>query len=1119
MSGAVCNYNCNRTATYPDDDESNDDDSNMSDSGEFVAGNQVTLDGNGKAKIVIPTGDQDENEPLMAYTVSATVQDSSDNAVTSQSSVDVAQGDITIEATPSSTIAHVGDHVSVVADVTGVKGQALPGITIHVAASYDDWIDGQDVLTPITSADQTTSADGSTSFMVVPTKPGLIDVDYSGVDDRGNKVTTTTQIWVPGRDTNIQAQYSDLSILLNKPKYAPGDVAKVLITTLHPGPDALVTVEGTTLYKTLLVPLVHNATEIDLLVTEDYAPGVTISATCIVDKQCLTSQQNLVLNDPQRSLTVSVNPAHTHYHPGDSATISIHTADSHGHPKAADVSVAIVDSAIYSIAPEPPGTIMDAFLPEQSDNVQSFDSTGVVYYGDVDKGSTDIDIRRKFPDTALWEPDVQTDSSGNATVNVTLPDNLTTWRITCYGQTSDTLVGKGVGQLVVNKDLAVRLEVPTFLINGDQSTMAALVDNNTDHPLSVQLRMSADGLQALGETTQSVEVSPGSPATVSWPIVAPKSGTYNPVVTVQSGSLSDGITEPIPVYPHGAKSFTWAAGTTTGTSTTTLNFSANSLRADSDLTIRLTPTLLSALPPAAQYLSSYPYGSSDSTSSALVADATLYSAQGSLHLSPTLDQLLKSETEQALLRLYKEQNDDGGWGWFPTDQSDCWMTAYATYGLTLAKADGIAVNQSIYTAAVDETETLSRTEREKNKIYEMNLRAIALSALVLSQNGGGSEADHEVNFLMHQWTIDHVDEEYEDVAAAAIAEQKIGSAQSLVKANELMSIIWAGERETGAMMSWTSQYHSSSKLAGEFDPDDETTAWVLYAAENVTPRDPRIDEIALWLMANRNDSFWDGVDATGVTVLALAQFAGQTNELRPNMVVQTAVNGTPTGAFQFKPDSVGAPDVVVTIPGTALNAGGNIVTLSKTGTGRLYYSLTMEQTGLIPHQSDPPSFIEAVYDRLLHPPHPLPLAASGYRIKRIYMRMTSRRSFLWEDTVPTRDWQFNEGDSILVRLIIDSVRPGSRIVLDEPVPPGCRIAETSGEFDEDWNNWWDYTDVRDSDIVFFVYNLTSGRHEIDYHLVAQRAGRYDIMPTAATSMVDPTLDALGEASAVKIDGQ
>ena len=75
---------------------------------------------------------------------------------------------------------------------------------------------------------------------------------------------------------------------------------------------------------------------------------------------------------------------------------------------------------------------------------------------------------------------VRTDADGRATVEVKLPDNLTTWRLRGRGVTADTLVGEGTVDVVSTLDLLVRTVAPRFFVKGDRATLSVVVHNNTD---------------------------------------------------------------------------------------------------------------------------------------------------------------------------------------------------------------------------------------------------------------------------------------------------------------------------------------------------------------------------------------------------------------------------------------------------------------------------------------------------------------------------------------------------------------------------------------------------------------------------------------------------------------
>ena len=207
---------------------------------------------------------------------------------------------------------------------------------------------------------------------------------------------------------------------------------------------------------------------------------------------------------------------------------------------------------------------------------------------------------------------------------------------------------------------------------------------------------------------------------------------------------------------------------------------------------------------------------------------------------------------------------------------------------------------------------------------------------------------------------------------------------------------------------------------------------------------------------------------------------------------------------------------MIEVPANLLRYGINSITITAQGIGRCYYSVETRAAlpVTVPAQ---PSLFERLLARLTRSSTAAYDNAPDYSVKRVYVRTTSRRNFLMEDTVPKPDTDFNPNENMVVRLIIDCRKPGSQIVIDEPVPAGCRITEQSSDAFSDWSNWWDYTDVRDDRVYFFISNLARGEHEIDYHLQAQTPGRYDVMPTTITSTADSSVYAQGMAARIQID--
>ena len=107
-------------------------------------------------------------------------------------------------------------------------------------------------------------------------------------------------------------------------------------------------------------------------------------------------------------------------------------------------------------------------------------------------------VRTDFSDTALWQPHLTLDESGQAETEINFPQSLTTWRIRGYLVTSDTRVGDLTHDVVTSKNLLVRLQRPRFLIERDEVVLSANVHNNlkSDKTVTAELLVPAGIFQS-----------------------------------------------------------------------------------------------------------------------------------------------------------------------------------------------------------------------------------------------------------------------------------------------------------------------------------------------------------------------------------------------------------------------------------------------------------------------------------------------------------------------------------------------------------------------------------------------------------------------------------------------
>ena len=86
-------------------------------------------------------------------------------------------------------------------------------------------------------------------------------------------------------------------------------------------------------------------------------------------------------------------------------------------------------------------------------------------------------MRRDFRPLAFWLGSVETDATGRATRDVTLPESLTTYRIMAVAATRRRASDAADAEIKVNKPVTLLAAFPRFLTLGDRASFGAVVTN------------------------------------------------------------------------------------------------------------------------------------------------------------------------------------------------------------------------------------------------------------------------------------------------------------------------------------------------------------------------------------------------------------------------------------------------------------------------------------------------------------------------------------------------------------------------------------------------------------------------------------------------------------------
>jgi alpha-2-macroglobulin len=1077
VAGADVRYTVYRAPYYAwseGDDDLQDEETAFF--GEVVTEGETRTDAGGHAQFVVPTRGESGDEPHQeyVYNVQAHVTDASERSASGSARVRVAGGEVSLQVRPGRYVAAPGETVSLWVRASALDNAPAAGQPTEVTASLETWDGKQHQTRGVFSDTLRTGPDGTATLDIPMAQAGLVLLHAATTDRRGNQVEATAHVWVsPSGGGDFDGRYVDLSLVADRARYEAGDVAQVMLNTDSPGATALVTIEAEDVLDVQVVPLRQRSTLISVPIRRDYQPNVFISACLVKDVGFRQTEARLNVSSDEHRLQVSVSSDREEYRPGDFATFKISTRDHRGRPRAAEVSFGLVDESIYAVREERRRGIWEAFYPRRPNRVWTEFSYPDVYLGDSDKSGSEIGTRREFPDTAHWDPFVQTDSQGAAEVRVRLPDSLTSWRATAVGHTDSTQVGRGMCNLRVKRDLTVRLQTPRGVVEGDRLTLTAIVHNYGAAAADVNVNLRAQGLTVDGTSTRRVRLATGGSERVAWQVRAERAGEAVVEATAAGGGLVDGMELRFPVQPFVREDVFHQSGALTEAGEVSFETAAEA--SGGELVVRASPSLSGAVIASLEYLATYPYGCTEQTMSSFLPNVVLTRTLSSLALErPELAQRLPGLTRAGLVRLYGMQSPEGGWGWWEYDAGDPWLTAYVLYGMGLARANGVSVDSERFGRGLDAAE--AHVENRKLKPDAAMLLAWVLArhdrkepARTLLRRSGDAVETMDVRTLAYR----------------ALALEEAGLAGERRTARELMAEIWRRAVTTGGSTHW--QRRESRVWEGV--QASEHTAMALQAALALTPDDPRISGVVRWLLLERRGEQWHSTRDTAWVLLALSDYLKRTDELAGDFQLTLTLNGNPLHEQRMRAAVPGA-EAVVSVPLSSLGRR-NRLEVRKEGPGVVYYTVQVRQ-------QVPVREFAAV------------TSTTGLSLSREYFQMEAPRGRLTlrrSAAAPVAVNATRTGQRLLVRLRIRAERPHEFLMLEDLLPAGFEVEER-GEVERwDWRYAWSSMDVRDDRVTFFYRDLPRGEHVIEYYLRAEMAGEVRALPALLSDMYAPEVRA------------
>ncbi len=1072
--------------------------------GKEISSSDATLNANGELVIKVPANITSE-ERSQVFTIEATITDEANQPQAATTSALVHRGNFYIGMKPTNYVADKGREARFDVQTLDTQGKATSRTPLSYAINLITWDCKQrtddkgrriwkcdEIKTEIQRGDLTTDASGKYQLAFTPPRGGSYRLDAQGKDARGNRVLGQTWLWVSDRTQFLAWQFDNndrINLVLDKKEYRVGDTAKVLIQSPYPKATALVTLERGKVISKRLVALDSNSATIDVPITDAYFPNVYVGVVLMPQggfadgiPSFKMGLENIKIVSDAKNLNVSVASAKPQYAPRDKATYTIKTLDASGKPVSAEVSLAVVDKAVLALASNVGADIVEGFYGKRDLAVKTAQSL-TVYLARVNQredfgggGGGEEEARKSFPDIAYWNPTIVTDANGAANVQVPLPDNLTTWSAIVNGVTAQTQVGKATSDTLVTKDLIVRPVLPRFFNVGDQATVGAIVRNATERTQVVTVTLTATNLvygvranqPTLDSAIQAVTVGAGQSATVNFWVSVPNvpnkpNAPTAPISTTitlgaRGDTARDAVQIVLPIEPFGEKRVVANAGIAEDAQT---QFAITVPNDATFATFKLSasPSLAAGLIDSLDYLTGYPYGCVEQTMSRFLPDVLVKQTLDKLKLkNEKIEKELPKQVEDGLTRLYAFQHGDGGWGWWESDDSLPYETAYVLDGLVQAKKAGYKVDENVIKRAL---QFLKQPLIDTND-YDLKVM-IAYAVAEAGQPDPAlarAMADKQDKLSLHSR------------ATLALLLHKVGETG---KAKEIVTALEKQVVETAQTASWAEA--NSARRWEYYSSNGRTTATVLRALVALDPGSPLAAKAVRYLMLNRFGGYWRTTQETAQTISALTEYLAQTGELDAAFTYEVFVDGKSV-AKQTVSRENSAAQQSVTAP---LTPGSHTVRITRAGVGRVYYASALTYY----------TEVETVGAAK---------SLDGATVSREYLDPKTNKPLT----------TFKVGDLVRVKLTVDAPRESWYMMITDPLPAGFEAINYSlntsgveptgkGEF----KYYWSRPDLRDNRAVFFTTYLWKGKHTYAYLIRATTSGTFRALPAEATPMYEP----------------
>ncbi len=484
-------------------------------------------------------------------------------------------------------------------------------------------------------------------------------------------------------------------------------------------------------------------------------------------------------------------------------------------------------------------------------------------------------IRQYFPETWLWEI-ITTDSDGEASLQVKVPDTITTWMLRAVALSKENGFGTAEDELTVFQPFFATIDLPYSAIRGEEFPVTVSIYNYLDTPQRVLVQIEDAGwFDLLDDTEKTVDIAANNIGSVEFRIRPTGLGTNDVKITARSQEAADALIKQLIVVPEGiSREVVDNLVLTEGSEIVNTSIPILAVADSGRAYITFTSSYLTQTLEGLEELIQMPFGCGEQNMIMFAPD--IYIARY-LEESGQLKPEIMAKAEKLMITGYQREltyrHSDGSFSAFgeSDELGSLWLTAFVLKSFSQAK-DLIYIDDSILEEAREWITAHQNSDGSFDAVGFVHHQEMmgglqgktaltAYVAIALMEAGEETAAAKAVQYLENE--LDDIDDAY-TMAITAYAMELQGSNRSQDAYRLLMGM--AQEDEDGLHWNTGGGIRSPESMPFNQSADIEATA---YATLALTQHGDAFNasRAAKWLVSQRNAN--GGFGSTQDTVVAL----------------------------------------------------------------------------------------------------------------------------------------------------------------------------------------------------------------------------------------------------------